>query len=147
MRLSTKTRYAARALTELSSIDSGSPVSVREVAERQQISAKYLENIFRSLCSAGLLTVKRGKQGGFLLAKPPQDISLKDLCEQLEGSLALVDCVDDPGRCPMADTCPTRDTWVEVHQAILNVLERTSIQQLIDRKRSKQSAATIDYQI
>ena len=147
MRLSTKTRYAARALTELSSIDSGSPVSVREVAERQQISAKYLENIFRSLCSAGLLNVKRGKQGGFLLAKPPRDISLKDLCEQLEGSLAPVDCVDDPGRCPMADTCPTRDAWVEVHQAILNVLERTSIQQLIDRKRSKQSAATIDYQI
>ena len=147
MRLSTKTRYAARAMTELGLVKDGVPLSVRVIAERQDISAKYLERIFQTLGSAGLLTVIHGSQGGFLLAKPPQTISLREVFEALEGSLAPADCVDDPARCPSADTCPTRDTWVEIQQSFLRVLERTTIQQLVERKLAKTSSVTFDYQI
>jgi len=147
MRLSTKTRYAARAMAELGSVKNGGSLSVREVAERQHLSAKYLENIFQVLSSAGLLAVIRGKHGGFRLAKPAQNISLREVFEALEGSLAPVDCVDDPRRCSMADTCPTRDTWVELHESLLSVLERTTIHQLAEKKLARASAATFDYQI
>jgi Rrf2 family protein len=147
MRLSTKMRYASRAMAELGSVPSGEALSVREVAERQHLSAKYLERIFHSLTTVGLLTVIRGKQGGFLLAKPPNRISLKEVFEAVEGSQAVVECVDAPERCPMSDECPTRDTWVEIQQSVNVVLRRTTIQQLVERKLEKASAPNFDYQI
>ena len=147
MRLSTKMRYASRAMAELGSLPSGDVLSVREVAQRQHISAKYLERIFQSLTSVGLLTVIRGKRGGFLLAKPPNRISLKEVFEAVEGSQAVVECVDAPERCPMSDSCPTRDTWVDIQRSIFDVLQRTTIQQLVERKLEKASTGNCDYQI
>ena len=147
MRLSTKIRYASRAMAELGSLPSGDALSVREVARRQRISAKYLERIFQSLTSAGLLTVIHGRRGGFLLAKPPQRISLREVFEAVEGSQAVVECVDAPERCPMSDECPTRDTWVDIQQSVCDVLQRTTIQQLVERKQARASKANYDYQI
>ena len=147
MRLSTKMRYASRAMAELGSLPSGDVLSVREVAQRQHISAKYLERIFQSLSAAGLLTVVHGKRGGFLLAKPPRSISLREVFQAVEGSQAVVECVDAPERCFMSDTCPTRDTWVDIQRSMFDVLQRTTIQQLVERKLEKASTANCDYQI
>lgn len=147
MRLSTEVRYGARAMTELASAHPDRAVSVREVAEQQGISPKYLEQILRPLVAAGFVQAIRGQQGGYVLARPPETITLKGLYESLVGSLAPVPCVDCPDSCSMHDICPTRDTWVEVKEAVETVLERTTIRDLVERKNRKASAAAPMYQI
>ncbi len=141
MRFSTTGRYGARALMQLAAASDGA-VSVREVGEQQSISPKYLEHILQALKTAGLVHVVRGKQGGYMLARPPRSITLKEVYESLAGSLAPVDCVDCPESCAMQDTCPTRDTWIEVKEAVERVLERTTIQDLVDRKNRKTRASS-----
>jgi Rrf2 family protein len=145
MRLSTRTRYAARALAALAAAKT-TPVSVRELSASEHISAKYLEHILHRLKSVGLVHVVRGKHGGYGLAKPAARITLKDVFVVFEGTVAL-ECTDDPDRCPMASTCATRDTWVELKDAILGVLERTTLQDLADRKRQKSASAAYVYEI
>ena len=137
MKFPTTVRYGARALIELAAAYPDRAVSVREVGQQQNLSAKYLERILQALKVAGLVQVVRGKRGGYVLARPPQSITLKDVYERLVGSLAPVDCVDCPDSCSLQDTCPTWDTWVEVKEAVATVLERTTIQDLLERKNRK----------
>ena len=145
MRLSTRTRYAVRVLAELAA-GRVAPVSVRELAELEHLSAKYLEHILHSLKSVGLVRAVRGKSGGYELAKPPASITLKDVFVVFEGSIVL-DCADEPDRCPLVETCAARDTWVELKEAILGVLERTTLQDLAERKRAKLACSTFAYEI
>lgn len=147
MRLSTAVRYGARAMTQVASAHPDRAVSVREVAEQQRISPKYLEQIFRPLRVAGLVQAVRGKQGGYVLARSPESITLKDLYEVLVGSVAPVACVDCPDSCVMCDVCPTRDTWVEIKHAVEKVLESTTIQDLVERKKRKAIPSAFIYQI
>jgi len=142
MRFSTRSRYAARALVELALVGPEATLSVRDVADRQQISPKYLEQIFSTLKAAGLVRAVRGLNGGYTLAKPAPDIPLKELFDAIEGSLAPVDCVDQPEGCPRGPTCPTRQTWLEIKEAIDGVLRATTIEELANRQRRKQQAAT-----
>jgi len=145
MRLSTRTRYATRALAELASAKV-TPVSVRELAETGHISAKYLEQILNTLSSVGLVRALRGKSGGYELAKPAASITLKDVFVVFEGAIAL-ECADNPDLCPRVETCATRDTWVELKEAILRVLEGTTLQDLADRKRAKVASSKRVYEI
>jgi Rrf2 family protein len=145
MRLSTRTRYATRALAALAAA-TVTPVSVRELAESEHISAKYLEHIFHRLNSVGLLRAVRGKCGGYELAKPAASITLKDVFVVFEGTIAL-ECTDDPDRCPMVSTCATRQTWVELKEAILRVLERTTLEDLAERKRAHAADKSFVYEI
>ena len=147
MRVSTTVRYGARAIAQVASANSGRAVSVREIAEQQRISPKYLEHILRALKAGGLVQSVRGKEGGYVLTQPPESITLKDLYESLEGSLALIDCVDCPDSCSMHDICPTRDTWVELKEAVETVLERTTIGDLVERKKRKAMSSAPIYQI
>ena len=143
MRLSTAVRYGARAITQIASLGTDRPVSVREIGEKQAISAKYLEHILKTLKAGGLVRAVRGKEGGYVLTRPPESITLKDVYESLEGPVTPVDCVDCPSSCGMYEVCPTRDTWVELKVAIEAVLARTTIQNLVERWNSKAiSAAT-----
>jgi Rrf2 family protein len=145
MKLSTKTRYAARALTQLASATA--PTPVHQLAESQNISEKYLESIMKTLTSAGLVRAIRGNRGGHELARPAECITLRDVFEALEGSLAPVECVDDPARCPRVGTCPTRDTWLQLQESILGVLEQTTIQGLAVRQDAKRSARACECEI
>jgi Rrf2 family protein len=95
----------------------------------------------RALKAAGLVQAVHGKQGGYVLSRPPGDITLKDIYEALAGSLAPVECVDHPESCPMVEECPTRDTWVQMKEAIAGVLERTTVRDLAERKRQKAVSA------
>ncbi len=133
MRLSTTVRYAARTLAQIATVSSERPVSVREIAERQRISPKYLEQILKALKGAGFVRALRGKRGGYVLARPPESITLRALYESLEGPLAPVECVDCAESCPLYAACPTRDTWVELKSAIGGVLERTTVRDLAER--------------
>ena len=147
MKVSTRARYGARALVEIALVYPDGTVSIRDIAERQKISPKYLNHIMGSLRAAGLVTAVRGVHGGYALARSPADITLKDLFEAIEGSVAPVDCVDHPGECSMEDICPTRDTWIEMKEAMENILDETTIQKLVDRRKRKEDLRMPIYQI
>jgi Rrf2 family protein len=142
MKFPTTVRYGARAMIELAAAYPDHAVSVREVGQQQNLSPKYLERILQALKAAGLVKVVRGRRGGYVLGRPPRDITLKELYESLAGSLAPVECVDCPDSCSKHETCPTRDTWVEVKEAVETVLERTTIQDLLERNNRKAIASS-----
>ncbi len=130
-------RYGTRAVVYLAAVYPHRAVSVREIAEDQRTSRKYLEHILQILKTAGLVQSVQGKHGGYVLARSPDRITLKDLYEYMVGSLAPVNCVDQPESCPRRDDCPTWETWVEVKEAVESVLDRTTVQHLLDRKKRK----------
>jgi len=147
MKVSTRVRYGIRALVEIALRYPHGAVSVREIGESQQISRKYLELIIQPLKAAGLVTAARGMHGGYALARPPETIRLSEVFNIVEGSTALVQCVEHPDQCPMEEFCPTRDTWVQLGEAFAKVLEGTTVQDLIDRKRRKSGSHDVTYQI
>ena len=137
MRLSTKVRYSVRFMLELALSYSQGNVRLREVAERQEVSEKYLEHLVAGLKAAGLVRGLRGRRGGYALARPPAEIPLSEIHAAVEGSLAPVACVDDPAICSREEQCVARDVWKEVRDAVRDVLESTTLQDLVDRHRQK----------
>jgi len=147
MKLSSRTRYGTRAMFALAQAYPDRAVSVRELARNQQLSPKYLEQIVAALKTAGLLKAARGMHGGYTLARPPETIKLSDILRVLEGPCQIVDCVEDARSCRMSEVCPTRETWIEVKQAIDGVLERTTLQDLVERSRRKGNSLPSMYHI
>ncbi|MEE9191076.1 MAG: Rrf2 family transcriptional regulator [Candidatus Aerophobetes bacterium] len=147
MRLSTKGRYGARAMLDLALNFGKEPVLLRDIATRQEVSEKYLEHSMSSLRNAGLVRSIRGARGGYILAKPPSEIRLSEIMEVLEGSMAPVECVDDPEVCHRADLCVTRDIWEKMKEAIDNILESTTLEDLAERYKDKESSNAIIYNI
>jgi Rrf2 family protein len=141
MRLSTRTRYGSRALAELAAAYPGQVLSLKDVAKNQHLSVKYLEHIMTTLRVAGLVRPVRGMRGGYTLTRPPGRITLREVFETLEGSLAPVDCVDDPQSCPLKEVCPTRETWVEIKNSLAKILEGTTLQDLLARKKRRELRA------
>lgn len=137
MKLSTRARYGTRAILDMAIHYREGLVSVKDVAERQQISERYLEQLILPLKAAGLVNSVRGAHGGCILARTPSHIKLREVIEALEGPIDLVECVDDPDTCPHAITCVTRDVWDEVQRAIDGVLESITLQDLVERHREK----------
>jgi len=122
-------------------------VSVGRLAERQRISPKYLEQIMKPLKGVGLVQAVRGVHGGYALSRPPADISLEEVFAALGEAIVPMECLDQPGSCPMEDVCPTQSTWVEIRKSITNVLRETSIQDLADRRRQTATSCAPMYQI
>ena len=123
------------------------PILLKDIAKRQQISGRYLEHVIVSLKVAGLVKSMRGARGGFSLAKPPFQIRLSEIIQIMEGSIAMVECVDDPKVCSRADLCVTRDIWTEMKKAMNGVLESTTLQDLIERQREKRKPEAVMYYI
>lgn len=147
MKLSTKGRYATRAMLDLALHYGQGPVLLKDIAERQQISGRYLEQVIIPLRAVGLVTSARGAHGGFALAKPPSEIRLSDIIHVVEGSIAPVDCVDEPKVCSRADFCVTRDVWTKMERAMSGVLESTTLQDLVQRQIEKGQPETVMYHI
>lgn len=112
MKLSTRGRYGTRLMIDLAQHYAMGPIPLNEIARRQDLSAKYLEQLIILLKGAGLIRSVRGRRGGYMLARKPEDINLGEIVETLEGKLSLVDCVLEPELCYRAIKCPTRDIWV-----------------------------------
>ena len=134
-------------MLELALLYGEGPVLLKDVASRQDIPTSYLENLMGALRAAGLIATVRGMHGGYYLAKPPSEIRLGQIIAALEGSVAPVDCVDDPKHCRRAESCVARDIWSEVKQAIEGVLESTTLEELVRRHREKQPPISSRYYI
>jgi Rrf2 family protein len=113
------------------------PVFLPEIARRQAISEKYLEQIFTTLRAAGLVHTLRGRKGGFLLSKPPSEISAAHIIAALEGPSTIVGCVTKPKVCERSATCATRDVWLLVGNKIDEVLSGFTLEQLAIMQEEK----------
>ena len=140
MKLSTRSRYGFRAALELAVEYGKGPIQIKIIAQREDISNKYLEQIIAILKSSGLVISFRGPKGGYMLAKPPKEIKLSQIFTVLEGSLSPVVCLEHPEFCPRCGSCVTRQLWSEIQEALFNVLDSRTLQDLVDRmERSKEN--------
>jgi Rrf2 family protein len=137
MKISTKGRYGTRALLELALRDTNEPMLLRNIAKKQDISLAYLEHVISPLIAGGILRSTKGPKGGISLNKKPSEIKLGEVIRLLEGSVAPADCVDNPDICDRADSCVTREVWCELKDVMDNVLNKTTIQDMVDRQREK----------
>jgi Rrf2 family protein len=133
MRLSTRGRYGTRLMVDLAQHYAEGPIPLAEIARRQDLSAKYLEQLIILLKGAGLIRSVRGRRGGYVLAKKPAQISVGEIVEALEGKLSLVDCVLDPDLCYRAEECPTRDIWVGITDVVKKELYSLSLGDILAR--------------
>ena len=132
MMISTKGRYALRIMVDLAQHDGEMPVSVREIAQRQDISGKYMEQIISVLTRAGLLRSVRGAQGGYHLARAPQEITAGMILRATEGDLAPAECVSNGGQaCERSGVCPSLRVFTKVYSAINEVIDGISLSDLL----------------
>ena len=131
MRISTKGRYALRLMLDVAASGGTGYVSLKDVAARQEISVKYLEQIAGSLSKAGMLRSSRGSQGGYQLTRPPEAYSLGEILRLTEGSLAPVACLEcKPVQCPRAAECRTLPMWEKLDKLIDDYLEGITLKEL-----------------
>ena len=135
MKLSTKGRYGLRALLELAQYHANGPLPLKSIARSQEISAKYLEQLFMPLKGAGLVKSVRGSQGGYTLAKQPHEINLYDILSALEGGLNFVDCLGDPQICERSDKCAARLIWEEMNLRVKNYLCGITLADMMQKKK------------
>lgn len=137
MKISTKGRYALRLMLELALDESQRPISIKEIAARQQISDKYLEQIISILNSAGFVRGVRGPQGGYVLEKAPKDYTVGMILRLTEGSLAPVSCVESEGAdCGRTDCCATMYVWKQISDAVNNVVDEITLEDLVKRQKN-----------
>ena len=111
-------------------LDTG-PVQIGDIAKRQDISVKYLEQLIIPLRKAGYVKSVRGPKGGYILAMPPEEITVGEIVNVLEGGVSLTDCIEDPDICEKSDTCLTRGLWQEATQAISERLDAVTLSEMI----------------
>jgi len=134
IKLSTKGRYGTRLMLNLGKrfLDGETPVVLKDVANEEEISIRYLEQIIIPLKMNKLVKSVRGARGGHNLAKPPTNIKLIEIIESLEGTVSLVDCVVDEDACGRIPLCATYEVWKEASTMLRNYFEKTTLQDLID---------------
>ena len=147
MKLSTKGRYGARLMLDLACYYGQGPVLLKNIAQRQEISEKYLGHLIPPLKSAGLLNSTRGAHGGYTLAKPPEDITLADVVQAVEGDLGFVECVKAPKVCRRVDSCVTRGIWEELSKKVTEILEYNTLHDMVVKMRRKQKTQPLVYSI
>ena len=122
-------------------------ILLKDIAGKEGISERYLEHLVLSLKAAGLVSSVRGSHGGFALTRPPSQIKLMDIMQVTEGSLSPVQCVTDPGTCEKSSVCVTRDIWVELKESMYKVLESQTLQDLVEKQKSRENPDTLMYHI
>jgi Rrf2 family cysteine metabolism transcriptional repressor len=137
MKITTKVRYGVRLMLELALNYGRGQLRLRDIAGRLEVSEKYMEHLVAALKARGLVLGVRGRHGGYLLARPPSEMKLSEIHAALDGSLAPVDCVDDPEVCRLEKVCVARDVWMDVRNAMRDVLESTTLQDLVERQHEK----------
>ena len=137
MRLSTRGRYGTRALLDITLNQGKAPVSLKDIARRQNISLQYLEHLITPLVKGGILKSLRGVGGGVALARSASEIKLDEVIELLEGTLSLTDCSRNPELCGRSAFCAARDVWTELNTAIDSVLESVTLHDLAERQKAK----------
>ena len=132
--ISTRGRYALRVLVDLAENQGTGYVTLKEIAERQEISEKYLESIVKELVKAGILDGLRGKGGGYRLGQPPEKIDVLDVLKLTEGSLAPVACLAENAKlCSRASSCRTLPLWEGLNKVVREYLGHYTVQDLIQQ--------------
>lgn len=148
MRLSTKGRYGLRAMIDLAlNSEDGEAVSIQSIAERQNISESYLEQLVRKLRQADLVKSVRGAGGGYQLSKDASEISVGDVLRALEGSIEAVACAgteEEGMTCNQAELCVTRVVWERVNKAIEEAVDTIPLSHLVEDSRKKLSKGAVD---
>lgn len=137
MKISTKGRYALRLMLDLSINHTGSYIPLKTIAQRQHISDKYLEQIIHLLSKEGLVQSARGAMGGYRLARLPEQYTVGEILRIVEGSLAPVSCLDCDQPCDKIDSCITIGLYKKIQDAIDNVVDNTTLADMINEYRSK----------
>lgn len=127
MRISTKMRYGLRFMIDVAQNQGDGWLTMKDVAERQGISKKYLEQVVSPLADAGLLSVRRGKHGGFRLARPADEITLADIVSASEDGISLLDCLTCIGVCDREPQCAARNVWDGMQQALMGYLNEHTL--------------------
>ncbi len=135
MKLSTKGRYGLRALVDIAMNSSAVAVSVGEIAHRQNISEGYLEQLMAKLKKAGIVKSVRGKNGGYVLAQPIDEITVGDILRALEGDLKPIDCKQNEG-CIGADTCVTKHVWSRINEGMNKIVDDITLSSLIEKEQN-----------
>lgn len=138
MKISTKGRYALRMMCELAADQSGEPVPLKDIAQKQGISVKYLEQIVILLSRAGYVKSVRGSQGGYRLTNPPDHYTVGMILRLTEGSLAPVACLEDKeNACERSNDCYTLFVWEQIYDAVSRVVDNITVEDIINRSRQQ----------
>lgn len=138
MKFSTKGRYALRMMIDLAEHIEDGFIPLKDIAKRQSISKKYLEQIIPAFNKPGILKANRGNQGGYMLAKSPREYTVGEILRLTEGSLAPVECLDnDPVGCAQSANCPTLAIWQGLNKVICEYLDGITVQDIIDMQKEK----------
>ena len=137
MKLSTRTRYGIRAIVELAQYQGKRPLQLKAIAERQDISVKYLEQLMGLLRSAGLVRSVRGSKGGYALGRPPEQIKVGEVFRCLEGTVTTTECIEDQDFCKRSADCVARELWIEVEAAIHGVLDSITLEDMVKKIRAR----------
>ena len=136
MKLSTRSRYGTRMMLDLAQHYGESPVQIGEIARRQDISVKYLEQLIIPLKKANYIKSVRGPKGGHVLAKPPEEITVGEIVELLEGGINLADCIENPDTCERSETCLTRGIWETATKAMSHELNSITLSDIVKGHKS-----------
>jgi Rrf2 family protein len=149
MKLSTKGRYGTRAMLDLALNynENIGPVSLGAIAQRQNISEEYLEQIFSSLRKSGIVESVRGAQGGYRLGRATDNITVGDILRVLEGSLSPVDCVqeDNPVSCERYEDCVMKDVWIKIRDSINSTVDAITLADLVDNYQALHNKSDFMY--
>ncbi|MBI5582012.1 MAG: Rrf2 family transcriptional regulator [Deltaproteobacteria bacterium] len=137
MKFSTRSRYGTRLILDMAQHHGHGPIQLGEIARRQNLSLKYLEQIIRPLKRANYVKSFRGSKGGHLLNKPPEQISVGEIVSLLEGGAFLTGCAKDPTRCERAADCLTRYLWIEASQAMFTRLNQITFADLLNGNKGR----------
>lgn len=147
MKLSTKGRYGLRAVLDIALNQHGGPVTIHSIAQRQEISERYLEQLLITLKQNGIIKSIRGFQGGYILNKESRNITVGDVVQALEGPIAPVDCVADQKQstCSRIELCVTKKVWADLKNAMIQVLGSYTLEDLVQEANKSQSHEYFDY--
>jgi Rrf2 family protein len=141
MKISTKGRYASRVMLDLALNDTGEPVKLKDIAKRQDISEKYLEQIISTLNKAGYVTSIRGSHGGYKLSKKPEEYTIGMILRLTEGSLTPVECLgDNASTCERKTGCSTVVVWKKLYEAINGVVDNITLADLVEIEKNKNAS-------
>jgi Rrf2 family iron-sulfur cluster assembly transcriptional regulator len=132
MKLSTRSRYGTRMMLDLAQHYDEGPIRISDIANRQDISVKYLEQLIIPLKSTHLIKSARGPKGGHMLARSPEEITVGEIVKVLEGGIDLVDCIENPEECDRSNGCLTRGVWKEATKAMYDKLNSTTLSNMIE---------------
>ena len=146
MKISTKGRYGLRILIDLAMHDPSKPRLLRDIAQSQQISEKYISRLVLDLRRAKLIRSVRGINGGFHLVKPPEEITLLEILETMEGPISVVECVRSPEKCSRRTLCPARDIWSKLNDGIRELTQQITLDDILNAYRKRNAEKGIcDY--